>query len=100
MKIRLSKKFEKAVDKLSGKIHNAVIAGIKEVKEAKTINEITDCKKLSQYQFMYRVRIGNLRLFFVFHIDIENDTVVFEYLFNRGEAYKKENEDKLRRKNK
>ena len=41
---------------------------------------------------------GNLRVFFIFHIDIENDCVGFEYLLNRGEAYKKETEDKLRKK--
>ena len=100
MKIDYSKTFEKTVYRLSGKIRNSVAEALQKVKEAETIDEITDCKKLSSYKFVYRMRIGNLRAFFVFHIDIENDTVVFEYIFNRGEAYKKENEDKLRRKDK
>jgi Cytotoxic translational repressor of toxin-antitoxin stability system len=98
MKVKYSKEFIKSTKKLSGKVLNSVADALEKVKKAKTIDEITDCKKLSGYRFMYRLRVGNLRVFFIFHIDIENDCVGFEYLLNRGEAYKKETEDKLRKK--
>ena len=49
---------------------------------------------------MYRIRIGDYRVFFVFHVQIIGDTVMFEYLVSRGEAYNKKIQQKLRRKDK
>jgi hypothetical protein len=49
---------------------------------------------------MYRIRIGDYRAFFVFHVQIIGDTVMFEYLVSRGEAYNKKIQQKLRRKDK
>ena len=71
MKVEYSKAFVKAVRKLSG-------------------------KKLAGYDFVYRIRIGSYRAFFTFHVHIENDVVMFEYLLPRGEAYDKKNQEKLR----
>ena len=70
MKVEYSKAFVKAVRKLSG-------------------------KKLAGYDFVYRIRIGSYRAFFTFHVHIENDVVMFEYLLPRGEAYDKKNQEKL-----
>lgn len=89
MKVGYSKRFEKAVRKLSGKTLDSVRRVIVEVKEARQISDITDCKKLVGYENIYRIRIGDYRAFFTYHIRIVDDTVFFEYIVSRGEAYDK-----------
>ena len=90
MKVKYSKDFEKSVRKLSGKILSSVRNTILEVvKNAASLDEITDCKKLVGYDNVYRIRIGSLRAFLIFHIQIIDDCVFFKYLVPRGEAYDK-----------
>ena len=96
MKIKYSKDFEKSVRKLSGKTLNSVKNMILEVKNATGLDEITDCKKLVGYDNVYRIRIGSLRAFLIFHIQIIDDYVFFKYLVPRGEAYDKRYKEKLR----
>lgn len=100
MKVEYSKPFLKAVDKLSGKVLSSVLDMIREVKEAKSIDEITDCKKLVAYKSIYRIRIGDYRAFFIFHVKIIDDAVKFEYLVSRGEAYDKKMKSELHKKDK
>lgn len=100
MKVDYSKTFLKAVDKLSGKMLASVLDMIREVKSVNSVDEITDCIKLTGYKFVYRIRVGDYRAFFIFHVRIENDTVKFEYLVSRGEAYGKKVESVLRKKDK
>ena len=76
MKVSYSKAFVKAVDKLSGKI------------------------LLSVRDAIYRIRIGNYRAFFTFHVQIVDDTVMFQYFLPRGEAYSKKSKENLRAKDK
>lgn len=45
-------------------------------------------------------RIGDYRAFFIFHVKIVDDTVKFEYLVSRGEAYDKKVQSELRKKDK
>ena len=96
MKIKYSKDFEKSVRKLSGKTLNSVKNTILEVKNATGLDEITDCKKLVGYDNVYRIRIGSLRAFLIFHIQILDDYLFFKYLVPRGEAYDKKYKEKLR----
>ena len=98
MKVDFSKDFNKAIRKLSGKILQSVIATIDEVKMAPSIEYISNCKKIESLNSVYRIRIGDKRAFFVLHIQIEGDLVMFEYLISRGEAYDKKNMLKLRNK--
>lgn len=84
MNVEYSKPFLKAVDKLSGKVLSSVLDMIREVKNANGIDEITNCKKLIAYKSVYRIRIGDYRAFFIFHVKIVDDTVKFEYLESRG----------------
>lgn len=100
MKVEFSKDFEKSVRKLSGKMLLSVRDVIQEVIDAKSIEEITNCIRLSGYDYVYRIRIGDYRAFFIFHIHIADDVVMFEYLVSRGEAYAKKTEQNLRRKDK
>ena len=84
MKVEYSKAFTKVVKKLSGKIIESVRQTIKETKEAENIKQLTNCEKITGYKNVYRIRIGDLRAFFLLHILVEGDTVIFEYLIQRG----------------
>ena len=97
MNVEYSKDFEKSVKKLSGKKLDSIRRVITEVKTAENIKDITDCKKLVGYRNVYRIRIGDYRAFFTFHIEIVNDTVIFSYLVSRGEAYAKKMDESLKR---
>ena len=97
MNVEYSKDFEKSVKKLSGKMLGSIRKVITEVKNAENIKEIIDCKKLVGYRNVYRIRIGDYRAFFTFHIEIVNDTVIFRYLVSRGEAYAKKMDETLKR---
>ena len=98
MKVEFSKEFEKAVRKLSGKMLESVRETIQEVINAESIEELTDCKKLVDYDFIYRLRIGSYRAFFSFHVQIVEDHVMFLYLVPRGQAYDKKMGNNLQRK--
>jgi mRNA-degrading endonuclease RelE of RelBE toxin-antitoxin system len=97
MKIKISRSFSKAIDRLSGKQLNSVLDVIKEVKAAQGIEDITDCSRLVGYHSVYRIRIGGYRAFFTFHIEIVDDVVNFRYLVSRGQAYTKKVETELKR---
>ena len=84
MRVEFSKEFEKAVRKLSGKMLDSVRQAVQEVINAECIDELTDCKKLVDYEFIYRLRIGSYRAFFSFHVQIKDDCVNFLYLISRG----------------
>ena len=38
-----------------------------------------------------------IRTFFIFHVEVKDDTVKFKYLVPRGEAYAKKSKDSLRK---
>ena len=97
MKVKISKSFSKAVDRLSGKQLDSVLDVIKEVKAAQGVEDITDCIRLVGYHSVYRIRIGGYRAFFTFHLEIVDDTVMFQYLVSRGQAYTKKVEKQLKR---
>ena len=97
MNVNYSKDFKKSVMKLSGKMLDSVRRVVAEVKNAESLKDITDCKKLVGYRNVYRIRIGDYRAFFTFHIEIVNDTVFFRYLAPRGEAYGKKTQTELKR---
>lgn len=94
MKVQYSKSFVKTVSHLSGKQLDSVREVIAEVKNAKRIEDITDCKRLIGYNSVYRIRIGGMRAFFILVIE---DTVCFQYLVSRGQAYSKKIETELKR---
>ncbi|MBO5189623.1 MAG: hypothetical protein J6C22_01130 [Bacteroides sp.] len=97
MNVDYSKDFEKSLRKLSGKMLDSVRRMIIEVKQAESLKDVTDCKKLVGYRNVYRIRIGDYRAFFTFHIEIVNDTVIFRYLVSRGEAYGRKTKVELKR---
>ena len=98
MIVNYSKSFEKSVDKLSGKLQVSISEVIKEVKAANKLSDITNCKKIKGFHNVFRIRTGYYRAFFTFHIYIEGNTVKFEYLVLRGQAYDKSILTPLRKK--
>ena len=98
MKVEFSKDFTKALDKLSGKIHHSVVEAINNVIDAENPEDIGNCRKIVSLHNVYRIKIGSKRAFFVLHIMIDGDIVMFEYLVSRGEAYNKKNMDRLRKR--
>ena len=97
MNVDYSKDFKKSVKKLSGKMLDSVRRVVEEVKNAESLKDITNCKKLVGFRNVYRIRIGDYRAFFTFHIEIINDTIFFRYLVPRGEAYDKKAQKELKR---
>lgn len=98
MRVKFSKEFSRAMEKLSGKLRMSVVRVINEVIDASSIEEISDCKKIESLNSVYRIRIGDRRAFFVLHIEFEGNLVKFEYLVSRGEAYDKKNLMRLRKR--
>ena len=96
MKVEYSKAFVKAVKKLSGKMLHSVRKTIQETKEADSVEYLCNCEKLIGCKNIYRLRIGNLRAFFFLQIDIESNTVIFEYLVPRGASPQQEISGKLK----
>jgi len=88
MNIQYSKAFIKSALKLTGKYKAALLKKIEEVRNATSVEKLSECKKLEGFENTYRIRIGSYRAFFI--LVILNDTVCFEYLVSRGEAYNKE----------
>jgi len=77
---------------------DSVCQAVQEVINARNIEELTDCKKLVDYEFIYRLRVESYRAFFSYHVQIVNDCVMFLYLVSRGQAYDKKMEKNLQRK--
>ncbi len=100
MKYKLSHSFIKTTKKLSGKVLDSVREMLEDVRKAERLEDISNCRKLTGHSFTYRIRVGGLRAFFVYYIVVKDGIIEFEYLVPRGEAYKKEMEAKLRKKDK
>ena len=98
MKVQFSKDFAKTLERVPEKVRKSVVGVINKVIDCSSIFEIPNCKKIESFKNIYRIRIGDYRAFFVLHIQIEGNTVRFEYLVSRGEAYNKKTLNKLRNK--
>ena len=98
MNIRISKEFEKSARKLSGKYKESLKKIILEIKSAKSVDEISGCKKLMGYNTVFRIRMGDYRAFFL--LEIIDETIFLKYLVRRGEAYGKTYQSKLKKEDK
>ena len=97
MIVDYSKVFERTVRKLSGKRLESVRDTIRQVKQAQKLTDITNCIKMVDHDYIYRIRIGNYRAFFNFHVEIKDGIVRFLYLIPRGQAYDKSAQKNLKR---
>ena len=57
MRVKFSKEFSKAMEKLSGKLRKSAVSAINEVIDAATVDGITNCKKIESLNSVYRIRI-------------------------------------------
>ena len=94
MNIKISKEFEKSARKLSGKYKESLRNVILEIRVAQSVGDIGNCKKLIGYNSIYRIQLGNYRVFFL--LEIVELTVFLKYLVSRGEAYSKQYQEKLK----
>ena len=96
MKVILSKAFTKSVERLSGKQLKSVLEVIADTKAAQSIEDIPNCTRLVGYKNIYRIRIGSLRAFLTFRVEIIDNVVCFLFLVPRGQAYTKKVETELK----
>ncbi len=55
------------------------------IEELKNFPNVSNLKKLSNFQPAFRLRVGNYRVLF----DVVNDTIEIGRIFHRKESYKK-----------
>lgn len=65
MKVKYSKMFIKTSRKFSGKSLANLKDMISNVKEAEDLSDIKNCKKLTGFKNVYRIRCGSYRAFFL-----------------------------------
>lgn len=77
--------FEKDLKKLKNRtVLQTVKEIITEVKQAATIRDIANLKKLKGYETYYRIRFGRYRI----GLEITNDTVIFVRCLHRKDMYR------------
>jgi mRNA interferase RelE/StbE len=85
MKVQYLKKFSKDLDNLTKpKDKNVVLQVILSIKDAKTLADINNIKKLTGFSNAYRVRVGDYRI----GIFVEGDIVQFARIAHRKDIYK------------
>lgn len=85
MKVLYLKQFSKDLDKLDSEtIKVEVVKVIQNVKQASSISEIHNLKKLKGFKSAYRIKIGSYRL----GIFIEKGIVEFVRIVHRKDIYK------------
>ena len=83
MKVSYSKQFEKDVRKYP-RFKSQMGEVIGRFKEARSINQLPNIKKLRSDQNDYRLRIGNFRLGF----SVVDETIIFKRFLHRKDIYK------------
>ena len=85
MKILFEEAFYKDLKKINNKtLHRKIADIIKRVKNANTISDIPNIKKLHHKREYFRIRIGNYRL----GLEMIGSTVVFVRILHRKDIYK------------
>ena len=84
MKVKFSKKFDKAIDNLRDeKLKAEISVAVKSVINAKLVHDIPNLKKLKGHKTAYRIRTGSYRI----GIFIEKDTSEFAAFAHRKDIY-------------
>lgn len=85
MKVRFESRFAKDLrDIQDGKVLAKIKALALECKEAKSLAEIQNLKKLRGFEAFYRIRVGNYRL----GLEVVGDELVFTRCLHRKDIYK------------
>lgn len=85
MKIEITKKFRKQVDKSADtKTKKKLLSILEQMQKASSLSDIHHLKKLKGYKNTYRIRLGEYRI----GIYVENNVVIFAAFDNRSDIYK------------
>jgi mRNA interferase RelE/StbE len=82
MKIRLRKSAVKDLKKINNKDKQRIHIKIQELSN---FPNITNCKRLTNFEPAYRVRVGNYRILF----DVVGDEIQIGRILHRGKSYSK-----------
>ena len=85
MKIDFKKSFLKDLKKLKNKgLNNAIHDCIIQVESAKNLSQIKNIKKLTGFDFHYRIKIGDYRI----GLKVEEEIIYFVVFEHRKDIYK------------
>ena len=85
MQVEFLSKFNRDLDRIHHQsVRKAIIKVIDEVKIARTLNEVSNIKKLKGFRSAFRIRLGEYRI----GVFIEGQTVEFARILHRKEIYR------------
>jgi mRNA interferase RelE/StbE len=85
MNVKYKPSFHRAIKKITdGELQKGIAEAINSVKNAKTVPDIPNLRKMIGYKISYRIRIGNYRI----GITIKKDLVTFAEFADRKNFYK------------
>ena len=85
MRTGFAERFDKDANKINdAKILDKIEEAIFNVKEARTMRDISNLKKLKGYKIHYRIKIGKFRI----GVTIEGDLVIFVRCLHRKDFYR------------
>jgi mRNA interferase RelE/StbE len=82
--LEIRKSFQKDALKLPAPAQAQLAKVIDNLSRAKKLSELTSCKKLTGFKNVYRLRMGEYRIGFIF----ENETIELVRVLGRKEIYK------------
>jgi mRNA interferase RelE/StbE len=86
MKVEFRSSFLRSIKKIKNKeLQNDIFNIITHIEEVKQFSEIKNIKKLSGFNFFYRIRLGNYRI----GLSYKNNTITFVEFDKRSDIYKK-----------
>jgi len=85
MQVEFLSKFNRDLDRIHHQsVRKSIIKVISEVKVARTLNEVSNVKKLKGFRSAFRIRLGEYRI----GIFVEGQTVEFARILHRKEIYR------------
>lgn len=85
MKIVFEKRFLKDVEVIQDRqLRGRIESVLDEIESVKSLNAISNLKKMKGHSHAYRIRIGDWRLGFFF----QNDTIIITRVLHRKELYR------------
>jgi mRNA interferase RelE/StbE len=84
MKIEIHSAFVKAAKKLSPELQHKIAEIIEQIQAAKSIREISNCKKLTGYKTAYRIKFESYRIGFF----LQKGVIELTTVMHRKEIYR------------
>jgi mRNA interferase RelE/StbE len=85
MQVEFLSKFNRDLDRIHHQsVRKSIIKVIDEIRVARTLNEVSNIKKLKGFRSAFRIRLGEYRI----GIFVEGRTVEFARILHRKEIYR------------